>query len=51
MPRFSDDVFDTELDLAVNNLDELIVRLEQEEEDEFYLSLGPRAYAPDGDEE
>ena len=51
MPRFSDDVFDANLELAENNLDELIVRLEQEEEDEYYRSLGPRAFGPDIDEE
>ena len=47
MPKFSDDVFDARLELAENNLNELIDRLEQEEEDEMMLALGPRAFGPD----
>lgn len=45
--KFSDDVYDMNLELAENNLDELVYRLEQDEEDEYYLSLGPRAFGPD----
>lgn len=45
--KFSDDVFDARLELAENNLDELVQRLEQEEEDEMMLALGPRAFGPD----
>lgn len=51
MPKFSDDVYSANLELAKSNLDELVYRLEQEEEDEYYLSLGPRAFGPDEDEE
>ena len=52
MPRFSDDLYDARLELAENNLNELIDRLEQEEEDELLLSMGPRAFGPDrGDDD
>jgi hypothetical protein len=47
MPKFSDELYDTRLELAENNLNELIDRLEQEEEDEMFLSMGPRAFGPD----
>ena len=49
--KFSDDLYNANLELAENNLDELVYRLEQEEEDQYYLSLGPRAFGPDADEE
>ena len=49
--KFSDDVYDYNLELAKTNLNELVVRLEQEEEDEYYLSLGDRAFGPDADED
>lgn len=51
MPKFSDDVYNANLELAENNLDELVQRLEEEEEDEMYLAMGSRFYGPDRDEE
>lgn len=36
-------------DMEKMSLDELVDRIEQEEEDEYYRSLGPRAFGPDAD--
>lgn len=52
MPKFSDDVYNFNKEMAEKNLDELVARLEQEEEDEMMLALGPRAFGPDfGDDD
>ena len=51
MPKFSDDFYNANLELAENNLNELIERLEQEEEDAMMLALGPRAFGPDPEDD
>jgi len=55
MPRFSDDMNDTLRDFAEDaeamGFDELVNQIEQDEEDEMMLALGPRAYGPDPDDE
>lgn len=38
-------------EMASENLDKLVSELEFEEDSEYYLSLGPRAFGPDADEE
>lgn len=51
MPKFSDDFYNINLELAENNLDELVQRIEEEEEDAMLLAMGPRAFGPDADED
>lgn len=55
MPKFSDDVNDLLADVAEQaesmGFDALVQKIEQEEEDDYYLSLGPRAFGPDADDE
>ena len=54
MPRFSDDLNDTLRDFAEDaeamGFDELVKRIEQDEDD-MMAALGPRAYGPDADDE
>jgi len=55
MPKFSDDLNDNLRDFAEDaeamGFDELVKRIEQDEEDEMMLALGPRAFGPDPDDE
>ena len=51
MPRFSDDMYDVTESIENMGMDELINQLEQEEEDEYYRAMGPRAFGPDRDED
>lgn len=54
MPRFSDDLNDNLRDFAEDaeamGFDELVKRIE-DEEDDMMLALGPRAFGPDPDDE
>lgn len=38
-------------DIANDNTDKLVSELEFEEDSEYYLSLGPRAFGPDADDD
>jgi hypothetical protein len=55
MPKFSDDLNDNLRDFAEDaesmGFDELVKRIEQDEDDEMMLALGPRAFGPDFDDE
>jgi len=56
MPKFSDDLNDNLRDFAEDaesmGFDELVKRIEQDEDDEMMLALGPRAFGPDlGDDD
>jgi len=54
MPKFSDDLNDNLRDFAEDaeamGFDELVKQIEQDEEDDMMLALGPRAFGPDADE-
>jgi len=54
MPRIFDDLNDTLRDFAEDaesiGFNELVKKIEDEEE-EYLLSLGPRAFGPDADDE
>ena len=51
MPKFSDDLNDNLRDYAEDaeamGFDELVKRIEQDEDDDMMLALGPRAFGPD----
>lgn len=56
MPRFSDDLNDNLRDFAEDaeamGFDELVKQIEDDEDDEMMLALGPRAFGPDdGDDD
>ena len=56
MPKFSDDLNDNLRDFAEDaesmGFDELVKRIEQDEDDDMMLALGPRAFGPDaGDDD
>jgi hypothetical protein len=55
MPRFSDDLNDNLRDYAEDaesmGFDELVKQIEDDEDDEMMLALGPRAFGPDYDDE
>jgi uncharacterized protein (DUF2225 family) len=54
MPRFSDDLNDNLRDYAEDaeamGFDELVKQIEDDEDDEMMLALGPRAFGPDSDD-
>jgi len=54
MPRFSDDLNDNLRDFAEDaeamGFDELVKQIEDDEDDEMMLALGPRAFGPDADD-
>jgi len=54
MPKFSDDLNDNLRDYAEDaesmGFDELVKQIEDDEDDEMMLALGPRAFGSDSDD-